>query len=329
MDIPVFNLLHAEGLISGASLEKIKGHERQRLFSLYWELKTILYLGVLLLSGGIGILIYKNIDTIGHQAILAVIACISIASFYYCFKKKGAFSLQKTPSPNVFFDYVLLLACLTFISFTGYFQFQYNVFGNRYGLAAFIPMLVLFFSAYCFDNLAILSLAITSFAAWAGITITPLRVLQQNDFNSSAIIFTGLAVGLILILAAFLTKKRNLKAHFEFTYTNFGMHLLFIACLAAEFHFDNWYAAWFILLGAICFYFYRQAVQQKAFYFLLMQSLYGYIGLSYVVIRLLFYSGNADFGGFILACFYFIGSAIGLVFFLININKKLKVHDSL
>ncbi len=324
MDVSMFNKLYGEGDISDASLEKIQTAAAKKLFSLHWELKTILYLGVLLLSAGIGILIYKNIDSIGHQAILAFIALVSAASFYYCIKTTASFSLQRTASPNVFFDYVLLLACLTFVSFTGYLQFQYNVFGNRYGLATFIPMIVLFFSAYYFDNLAILSLAITSFAAWAGITLTPLKILQQNDFDDSTIIFTGLAVGVVLLLAGMLTKKRNTKAHFEFTYSNFGTHILFISCLATEFKFDAWYLAWFLLLAATCFFFYLKARKENSFYFLLLLSLYGFIGLSYVVIRLLFYTARLDIGGFMLACIYFIAASIGLIFFLIKMNKQLK-----
>lgn len=324
MDISLFNKLHAEGIISEASLEKIKESEGKQLFSLHWEFKTILYFSVLLLSTGIGILIYKNIDSIRHQAILIFIALVCAGSFYYCFKKKLPFSLQKTASPNVFSDYILLLACLTFISFTGYIQFQYHVFGNRYGLAIFIPVVVLFFSAYYFDNIAILSLAITNLAAWAGIAVTPATILKENDFNSNTIIATGLALGIVLIAGGIITKKRNLKAHFEFTYTNFGTHLLFISCLAAMFNFEAWYLVWFLFLAAICLFFYQKAVNEKSFYFLLLLSLYGYIGLSYVVIRLLFYTARLDIGGVYLACMYFIASAIGLIFFLIKMNKKIK-----
>src|SRR5882672_2103524 len=69
--------LHAQGLLSDTSLEKVKAAEAGRLFSVHWELKTLLYLGVLLLSGGLGVLVYKNIDTIGHQAVLAFIAAVS------------------------------------------------------------------------------------------------------------------------------------------------------------------------------------------------------------------------------------------------------------
>ena len=66
----LYDELHAEGLISDASLEMIR--QKQDLFSVHWEVKTLLYLGVLLLTSGLGLLIYKNIDTIGHQAVLLI-----------------------------------------------------------------------------------------------------------------------------------------------------------------------------------------------------------------------------------------------------------------
>ena len=182
MNLPLFEQLHAGGHVSDASLQKIKAVQSNKLFSVHWEFKAMLYLGVLLLSGGLSILVYKNIDTIGHQVILFVIAAVCAGSFFYCFKKKLPYSNSKVLSPDSFFDYILLLGCLTFITFVGYLQFQYNVFGNRYGLATFIPMLVLFFTAYYFDHLGVHSMAITTLAAWAGIAVTPARILQKNDF---------------------------------------------------------------------------------------------------------------------------------------------------
>src|SRR3954463_7787458 len=107
MDIHIFKRLHGEGLLSDDSLQKVEAVEKARLFSLHWELKTMLYLGVTLLSGGLGILIYKNIDTIGHQIILVVIALVSLGCFYYCGRHASPFSVNKVPAPNPFFDYVL------------------------------------------------------------------------------------------------------------------------------------------------------------------------------------------------------------------------------
>jgi hypothetical protein len=325
MNISLFEKLHADGTITDASMQKIKNESGKQLFSLHWELKTILYLSVLLLSSGLAILVYKNIDTIGHQAILLFIAAISAGCFAYCLKKMLPFSTAKCASPNSFFDYILLLGCLTFISFLGYLQFQYNVFGNRYGLATFIPMLVLFFSAYYFDSIGILSLAITNLAAWAGLVITPAKILAANDFNGGTIIITGLILGIVLIVAGMMTKQQQIKAHFEFTYTNFGAHILFISCLAAMLHFEAFYLLWFLLLIGISYFFYQKALKEKSFYFLLILSLYFYVGLSTLIMRLLFDAANLDMAGVYLAFIYFIVSAIGIIFFLIRMNKKIKV----
>jgi len=324
MNTNLFKKLHAEGLISEASLARVETAEKSKLFSLHWELRSILYLGVLLLSGGLGVLVYKNIDTIGHTAILIFIAAVSAGGFGYCIKNKLPFSTGKVGAPNSFFDYILLLACLSFVTFIGYLQYQYHFFGNRYGLATFIPMAVLFFTAYFFDHLGILSLAITSLCAWAGITVTPTRILQDNDFNSNTIIFTGLVLGAGLVAAGMATRIRGVKAHFAFTYTNFGMHILFISLLAGMFQFDTLYFLWFVVLLGVAFYFYREALRSKSFYILLVLTLYVYVALSYVVIRLLFYTIRADIGGVYLSFMYFICTAIGLVLFLIQMNKKIK-----
>ncbi|MDQ6764326.1 MAG: hypothetical protein M3015_17115 [Bacteroidota bacterium] len=64
------------------------------------------------------------------------------------------------------FDYILLFGCLSLLTFVGYLQFEYNVFGNKWGLATFIPMVVLFMAAYYFDHLGVLILAIVNLAAW-------------------------------------------------------------------------------------------------------------------------------------------------------------------
>ena len=324
MDFKFFEKLHAEGLISDVSFAKIKARLLNQLFSLHWEIKTILYLGVLLFTTGTGILVYKNINTIGHQVILLFIALVCLGTFFYCFKRQHIFSWNKVQSPDVFFDYILLLACLTFITFVGYLQFQYNVFGNRYGLATLIPMIVLFVSAYYFDNVAILSLAITNLAVWVGITVTPLRILKSNDFDNSTIIISGLLLGAALVMGGTASKRKELKPHFEFTYTNFGMHLLFISCLAAMFHFETMYFLWFLLLCGLSYCFYRKAVLDSSFYFLLILSIYFYIGVSYVVIRLLFSTLDSEMGGLYLLCLYFITSAIALTIFLIRMNQKLK-----
>ena len=327
MRISIFKKLHAEGLISDDSLRQAEALETQKLFSLYWELRLLLYLGVLLLTGGLGILVYKNIDTIGHQAVLAFIAVITAGSFLYCFRKRSPFSWEKVQVTDPFFDYILLLGCLSLLIFLGYLQYEYDVFGDHYGSATFIPMVILFLTAYYFDHLGVLSLAITNLAAWAGVAITPLSILKEGNFDNTRLIFTGIVLGCVLLIAGQLTIRRRVKPHFETTYTNFGLHLFFIASLAGLFKYDQIYLLWFLALMGIAWFLYTQAVRRRSFYFIVVIVLYAYIALCYVVVRLLSNMSGADLAPLALGLLYFILSAVGVALLLVRLNRQLKSHD--
>jgi hypothetical protein len=321
----LYETLYAEGLIGDESFEKLRQKgEQPPLFSLHWEIKTLLYLGVLLLTAGLGMLIYENIDSIGHQFVLLLIALICIGCFFYCFKTKLPFSTEKVSSPNASFDYILLLASISFLTFVGYLQFEYKVFGNNYGLATFIPMMVLFFLAYFFDHLGILNMAIANLAIWMGVSVTPKQLLLHSDFDSETIIYTYLLLGVLLILGTFATQRFSFKNHFKFSYQHYGVHVAFISMLAGYFHYYNSFIAFLWLLGValLAFLIYRDAIKNKSFYFLLLVILYSYIAVSSLVIRVLIH--DADSGTVALLFMYFIGSGTGLIFLSINLNKKIK-----
>lgn len=325
MDNNLFESLCAEGLISEDSLAKIRQQQAKPwLFSLHWEIRTLLYAGVLLLTSGLGLLIYDNIDTIGHQFVLLLIGLISGGSLIYCFKTKLPFSREMVRSPNSYFDYILLLGCITFVSFIGYLQYQYGVFGAHYGMATLIPMLALFFIAYYFDHLGILSMAIANLAVWMGVTVTPKELLLNSDFSSRTIVLTYLVLGLILLAASWATEHFAFKRHFKFSYQHYGIHVTYVALLAGYFLFYDSVAALGFMLGIalLSAVMYSNAFSYKSFYFLLLVALYIYIAVSSLAVRVLLLTG--DIGAVYLLLLYFIGSAIGMIMLLINLNKKLK-----
>jgi hypothetical protein len=325
MDIALFKKLHEEQLVSDSELQKIE-QQQQAPVPVYWEVTTLLYAGILLLSTGLGILVYKNLDTIGHTIIVVTIGVLCAACFTYCFSKSKGFSLGKTEAPGLLHDYILLLGCLLMLSFVGYLQFAYNVFGSDYGLATFVPMVVLFVAAYYFDHLGVLSMAITALATWAGFTVAPLKILGSNDFGNEHLVITGLILGAGLIAIAFVSLMRGIKEHFAFTYRNFGTHILFISLLAAMFHFDAIYLVLFLGIGIVAWFYFKYAVKERSFYFLVVTVLYAYVALTYVFTRLLFNDymlGASFYLGFI----YFIGSGIGLIKAFIHYNKLFK-HDA-
>ncbi|MEO6289305.1 MAG: DUF2157 domain-containing protein [Ginsengibacter sp.] len=326
MDIRIAKKLFAEELITASELEKIELGEQDPL-SVHWDLRTLLYLGIVLLTTATGILVYKNLDTIGHDVIIISIALLSVVCFLYCFKNSTRYSNKKIISVNTWFDYVLLMGCLLLLSFIGYLQFEYNFFGNQWGLATFIPMALLFSTAYYFDHLGVLSLAIVTLATWVGISVTPLKILKENDFENLRLIYSALILGTFLIAVSYASVYKNIKAHFQFTYKNFGINLLLIGLLAAMFHFENYYFLWFLVLAPVCFLIFKNAIKTHSFYFLVITVLYAYIGLSYVVVRLLTDTDSADF--IYPLIIYFILSGIGLIWFFIHYNKILKKNDGI
>ena len=314
------DILLQQDLITNSEKENI---QRERPLSVYWDLRSLLYLGILLTTTAVGILIYKNINTIGHNVLLAIITFLTIACFAYCFKKSNGYQHTKINATGIWPDYILLVGCLLLLALAGYLQVQYQFFGNRWGLALFIPMVLLFISAYYFDHIGVLSVAITNLAAWAGIAITPTAILQQNDFSEERVMFTGLILGAVLIALAELSIVKKIKMHFAFTYRNFGIHLLFIATLSILFYYEAYYLLWFLALSVLAFLLFKSAVKERSFYFLVVTLLYFYIGFSYVMVRLLL-SGDNEIGfyGIIL---YFIFSGIGLIALFKKFQKKLSI----
>lgn len=323
MNLSDYDELLAEGLISDNTFNRIKKRHAAGMFSLYWELKIVLYIGVSLLSTGLGILIYKNIDTIGHQVILATIAALCAGCFYWCNKHKRPFSYAKVEAADSFADYILLLGVLSFLTFVGYLQLQYEVFGTHYGMATFIPMLVLFFVAYYFDHIGILTMAIANLGIWMGVSVTPKKLLASNTFDSEQAIYTYLTLGLLLLAAAYFTEHRNLKKHFFFSYQHYGVHLTFISLLAGYFYYDYGISLiWLAAFGLAAWLVYRDAFARKSFYFAMLTVVYSYVAVSGFCVRSMLFMNDDSvlFLGFL----YFTISGIAFVSILMNLNKTFK-----
>jgi len=321
----IYEELHAEKLVSDASYQKLQQRKNNPLLSVYWEVKTVLYLGITLLTGGIGTLVYKNIDTIGHQVIIAFIALLTAGCFTYCFKHKKPYSRSRIETPNTFFDYVLLLGTLSFLILVGYLQYQYNIFGSNYGLATAIPMVALFYIAYDFDHIGILNMAIANLGVWMGVTTTPTHLLAEGTFNSQSIILTYLAFGLMLLAAAWCTQKFVIKKHFKFSYEHYGIHAGSMALLAGYFFNYDVGSSFLWLLAALALSagIYFDSFREKSFYFALLSVIYSYFAVTCLFFRVLDY-GTIGEGTIMLGMMYMTLSAVGVIYLLRSTYKKFK-----
>ncbi|MCE6987664.1 DUF2157 domain-containing protein [Dyadobacter sp. CY323] len=316
----ILQKLVENGIISGRQTTLIADYELKKPFSIHWELRSVLYIGILLFSAGTGIIIYENIDTIGHQAIIAIIATLTVACFFYVSKHSLPYSHDEVKSPVKLADFVLLLGCTTFLALEGYLQFQYNVFGTRYGLAIIIPTIVFFFCAYRFDHKGALSMAITGLASWLGLTIAPMSIFE-NDFTEGRLLVTAVILGSMLVGFGWVSEVKKVKKHFAFTYMFLGGNLSCIASLIGLFSQDLKIVYFVIGLGLTCFFVLR-ARHQQSLIFLLMGVIYGYIIITYSLFTLL-----GDEAAFLLSSVYFMASSVGVIIFLLKFKKFLGIKN--
>jgi Predicted membrane protein (DUF2157) len=304
-------------LVSPEERATLDSYEQTRPVSLYAFLRTLLYAGVTLFTTGAGLLIYLHIDTIGHNVLIVLLALLTLACFYYAFRHRHPFSTQPVNHEAKFADLALLLGCVLFLSLEGYAQYQYNLFGTRYGLATIIPAFLFLFLAYRFDHRGVLSMGLTALASWVGLTVTPTELLTGNDFTKPPVIYTALLLGAALVGLAWFLNGRDIKKHFTFTYYLLGGNLFLIAALAGMVTLNN-QLLFAIPLLAASYFFYLQARFQQSFLFLLMAVMYGYFGVTYLI-----FNNISEEIGIFLGMAYFCATAGGVIWFFLNYKKLL------
>lgn len=309
--------LRGNGLITTEQFDLMDSYLKQKPFSIYLELRVILFLGILMLTSGLGVIVYDNIDTIGHKVILVVIGLVSALCFAHAYINKAQFSWDKVQSTNKLSDYSLLIGCSTLLLLLGYAQYQYEIFGTRYGLGVAIPTLIFFFCAYYFDHSGVLSMAITGLASWLGLTVAPLSVITKNDFTDPKLLFTAIVLGAILLGVAWVSQEKDIKKHFSFTYVFLGGNLAATAALTGLFNHNNKWI-YFIVSILLAAYFVVYARKNQAGLILLMGVIYGYIATTYLLTLL------PDEVFEFIGIWYFLLSSAGVLYFLLNFKKILR-----
>src|SRR5438445_577935 len=148
---------------------------RRRLVSVRFEIRALLYAGVLLLTSGVGLLVKEHRQDIGPWAVAGGIALAAAACLVWVIRKAAAFSWGAVPSPNVAFDYVLLLGLLLFASDLAYVEVEFALLGPKWPHHLLVVGVVYLLGAYLWDSRTILGLALTTLAAWRGVSASLIR----------------------------------------------------------------------------------------------------------------------------------------------------------
>jgi hypothetical protein len=305
--------LVSKGFVTSEQHTEIKDYQSLGIFSLNNELVFFLYLSVLLFTTGVGTFIYKNIDSIGHLAILAINFIVMLVCFYFSFKKAKGFAREEVLFDHPVYDYLVLAGSILACIFIGYLQFQYTLFGTDFGFVSLFSAVVCFGVAYYFDNKSVLSMAITALITFVGISLTPQTLLENEVYSNPNLSYYGIALGIVLLLLMEYSWKENIKKHFHIIYTTFALHLIGICCIAGLIE-DYWFIFIPFMAGAV-YYFYKKSYQIASTFVFVSALIYGYIGLNIDADQFVEFL-------FMFSPFYVIGSIILFIKLVRRFNKE-------
>jgi hypothetical protein len=248
------------GALPFAAAPRLLRMARGELVSVHAELRALLYAGVLLLMGGVGVLVRQNLDRIGPVAIATVLGLAASAALAWVARVAPPFSWQEVASPNLAFDYILLLGILLVAADLAYCEVQLGLPRSYWSWHLLIVAGLAGLAALRFDSRVVFSLSLSTFAAWRGVALADAGSGQGEGRSDSGwhifralgaagawrwnaiacgILFAGLGLGLA---------HWRRKAHFEPVAVHLGC-LLALGGIAAGMDDPAWGAA-LLLAGA-------------------------------------------------------------------------------
>ncbi len=297
-----------QGAISPEQHAHLASLSRGEPFSVFLELNILLYAGVLAFVAGLGWTVTTWSHQLGDVLVLTVLSAILATCFWYCFSRAQAWSTGETPAPNAVFDYVLYLGSLVWCTELAYLENRLHVLSGQWDLYLLVTAALFFFLAYRFDNRFVLSLALSSLAGWFGFTISRWPSHPDAAFRQSALLYC-----LLVGVGGALLQYRGLKPHFFGTYLNIVANVLFWALLSGVFVREG-YGLWFLALAIACGASLVWGVTRREFAFVAYAAVYGYIGVSSMLIR--------DLNDETIILSYFVVTAIAMLVVLVQIARR-------
>jgi len=215
--------LRATQILSAGQAAFFDRVARRQLVSVWLEIRILLYVGVLLLTSGIGLVVTEFHQQIGPWTIASAIAAAAAACLIWVSRKSPPFSWGEVRSPSIAFDYVLLLGLLLLASDLAYIEAYFTLLGPRWAHHLLVVGVVYMIAAYRWDSRTVLGLALSTLAAWRGVS-TSLGSLWRGEAADLRV--NAILLGALYVVAAWHSVRMRKKAHFEEVFANAGLLLL-------------------------------------------------------------------------------------------------------
>jgi len=154
---------HLRPLLGDAAADDLVARERREIFSVYPEVRFAAWGGALLLAAAAGVFIKNNFERFEPLHIAVVLAILAAACYAWVWRR------EQSHDRGLVGEFVLLLGALLVSADVGFIEQQFDVFGES-GVRHLLLLAIFHaFTAYRFDSKLVLSVSLTSLAAWMGL----------------------------------------------------------------------------------------------------------------------------------------------------------------
>ena len=203
--------------------------ERRDIVPIGNELRTLAWLGVMLIATGVGIVVKKHFDQIGPLSIAIVIGLAAISCYSFVVWRRGTLT-----------DYIVLLGALLISADVAFIETQWHLLGSEWQRHFLLLAILHAVAAYWFTAKPVLTLSITALAAWLGI--------ERNSTHSAMELATRFFIcAAILVVWRLLNRKPDFAAIFD----HFAANIAFWGSMALALNDDTrWLGVLIALIGA-------------------------------------------------------------------------------
>lgn len=269
-----------DGVITDAQHAALVSLIRRDRFPVYLELHALLYLGVVSIGAGLLWTVQKHFAALGDAAIVLTLTVIVGGCFCYCFTRAHPYSSGEVDSPTMAFDYLLYLGCVVFGIELGYIETRFELLRAAWDFHVLLSAVVFFAAAYRFDNRLVVSLALSTLAAWFGIKMTRL------GYGSDSLRIAALVYGALVAAMGGALHTLAIKRHFIQTHLHVAATVLFVALLSGVGSSNGGplYLVGLNVLGACAV---AGGLRYRRFVFVAYGVVYPYLGISIRIARVL------------------------------------------
>ncbi len=207
------DVLREEGRISAETADILRRVARRELLSIHAMLRAMLYGGVLVTMAGVGILVQRNLERIGPVTIALGLALAAGGCLTWVARRAAPFTWGEVEGAHLGLDYLLMLGVLLAGADLAYLEVQFTPLGASWPWHLLLASLLAGTLAVRYDSRVVFSVALSSFAAWRGVSVSYLGARFWSGAQV-ALRANAIGCGVLFVLLALAMEHRGAKPHF-------------------------------------------------------------------------------------------------------------------